>query len=286
MPTPTSSITARILRSAIPIALLGVLALGSVGCERMGGLRARMAANELAHSVEIKGDPVTIGRYTAVDVENPKGNVRVVALPKHEEARISFRVQKEHLLRWRSMRMKLGFDPNGEYFTAEHINDGELSTLVVRPTDLTIEGYRLPVNVTVYVPQCNGLRVWNTDGDVDVVGVSGVIDVRSGDEQNEGGNIEIRTENSLHDTITAWTNDGDVTLVAGPDAGGTIELVAPRGRTSFWSKHGVTEHSRPEVGRWTGIWNDGTNSIRLETLTGNAKLMVVDNPVMHSLAIP
>lgn len=283
MPMPTNTRTARFLRKAIPIALLGALALGSVGCERMGGLRARMAADELAHSVDIKGTPVTIGRFTAVDVENPKGNVTVVALPRHEQAFISFRVQKENLMRWRSMRMKLGFDPNGEYFTAEHITDGQLSTLVVRPTDLTIEGYRLPVNITVHVPRCDGLRIMNADGNVDVVGVKGVMDIVSGDHQNPGGDIEIRTENTLEETINAWTNGGDVTLVAGPDASGTIELVAPRGLTTFWSKHGVTEHSRPEVGRWTGVWNDGTNNIRLETLTGNARLMVVENPVHHSL---
>jgi len=285
MPTTTTARHSRFLRKALPIALLGVMTLTSVGCERMGGLRARMAADEIAHSVEIKGTPVTIGRFTAVDVENPKGNVKVVALPRHEEARIAFRVQKENLMRWRSMRMKLGFDPTGEYFTAEHINDGELSTLVVRPTDLTIEGYRLPVDITIYVPQCDGLRVRNADGNIDIVGVSGVIEVVSGDEQHPGGNIEIRSESTLHENISAWTNDGDVTLVAGPDAGGTIELLAPRGLTTFWSKHGLTENSRPEVGRWTGVWNDGTNSIRLETLTGNARLMVVDNPVQHSLTM-
>ena len=106
MPTTTTARHAHFLRKAVPIALLGVLTLTSVGCKRMGGLRARMAADEIAHSVEIQGTPVTIGRFTAVDVENPKGNVKVVALPRHEEAHISFRVQKENLMRWRSMRMK------------------------------------------------------------------------------------------------------------------------------------------------------------------------------------
>ncbi|MBL4590995.1 MAG: hypothetical protein JKY96_03440 [Phycisphaerales bacterium] len=285
MGTPTATTTTRFFHKAVPMALLAMVLLASTGCTRMGGLRARMAANEIAHTVELKGLPVTIGRFIAVDIENPKGNVKVVALSRNEEAYVRFRVQKEHLLRWRSMRMKLGFDPNGEYFTAEHITDGELSTIVVRPTDLTIEGYRLPVDVTVYVPQCHGLRVLNAGGKVDVVGVTGVIDIVSGNAQTKGGKVEIRTESELHETISVWTNNGDITLVTGPDAGGTIELIAPHGRTSFWSKHGHTEHSRPEVGRWTGIWNNGSNSIKLESRNGNTKLMVVANPIHHSLVL-
>ncbi len=285
MGTPTAITITRFFHKIIPAALLGAVLLTATGCERMGGLRARMTANEIAHTVELKGLPVTIGRFIAVDVENPKGNVKVVALSRNEEAYVRFRVQKENLLKWRSMRMKLGFDPDGEYFTAEHITDGELSTIVIRPTDLTIEGYRLPVDVTVYVPQCHGLRVLNAGGSVDVVGVTGVIDIISGNEQVRGGKIEIRTDNALHEAINAWSNHGDVTLVTSPDAGGTIELVAPHGRTSFWSKHGQTEESRPEIGRWTGIWNDGTNSIKLESRDGNAKLMVVPNPIHHSLVM-
>ncbi len=188
-------------------------------------------------------------------------------------------------MRWRSMRMKLDFDPNGEYFTAEHINTGELSTLVVRATDLSIEGFRPPVDITVYVPQCDGLRVWNAEGNVEVVGVSGVLDIESGDELSRGGDIQIRSSQQLSESITAWSNNGDVTMLTGPNAAGTIELIAPHGKTSFWSKHGLTEHSRPEVGRWTGIWNDGTNSIKLESRTGNAKLMVVENPDQYSVYV-
>ena len=101
--------------------------------------------------------------------------------------------------------------------------------------------------------------------------------------ETKGGDIQIRSDSTLNETISAWSNNGDVTLLTGPDAAGTIELIAPHGKTSFWSKHGITEYSRPEVGRWTGVWNDGTNSIKLESRTGDAKLKVVENPVHYSL---
>ncbi len=96
MSMPTAYLTSYAVRRVPPVAVLAAFTLAiSSGCERMGGLRARMAANEIAHSVDIKGTPVTIGRFTAVDIENPKGNVKVIALPRNEESYIRFRVQKE-----------------------------------------------------------------------------------------------------------------------------------------------------------------------------------------------
>lgn len=275
---------ARILFPMIVLSLIGTVMLS--GCTRMGGLRARMAANDLAHTVEIQGDPITVGRLNAIIIDNPNGKVKVYALSRHEEARISFRVDKESRLRFRAARQGFDFDPTGEYFTAVHSNTGELSTLIIQPTDLTIEGYRPPVDLTVYIPQCDGLEVRNANGKVIIVGVTGVINVESGTTDMKGGPIEIRTTRSEMETIHATTNSGHVTLVTGPESTGTIELIAPRGKTSFNSKYGVVNHSMPSVGHWTGIWNDGTNMIRLNADDGDATVMVVENPVMFSSGKP
>ncbi len=273
----------RSAKTLIPLIVL--FTLGSVilsGCTRMGGLRARMAANELAHQVPIVGDPITVGRLNAIVIDNPNGKVKVYAKPAHEEAHIYFRVHKERQLRWRAARMGLDFDPTGEYFTAVHTNTGELSTLTISPTDLTVEGYRPPVDLTVYIPQCDGIEVRNAGGKVIIVGVTGVINVESGTNIRKGGPIEIRTDLSQLETIHATTNNGHVTLVTGPESAGTIELIAPRGKTSFNSRYGIVNHSMPAKGHWTGIWNDGTNEIRLRTEDGDATVMVVENPVMYS----
>ncbi|MDF1808452.1 MAG: hypothetical protein P1U42_02020 [Phycisphaerales bacterium] len=270
-------------RKLIPV--LAVLSLGTLilpGCTRMGGLRARMAANELAHQVPIDGDPITVGRLNAIVIDNPNGKVKVYAKPSHEEARIYFRVDQERRLRFRAARQGFDFDPVGDYFTAVHTNTGELSTLTISATDLTIEGYRPPVDLTVYIPQCDGLEIRNAGGKVIIVGVSGAIQVESGTNIQEGGDIEIRTTSSQQETIFATTNNGNVTLVAGPDSEGTIELIAPRGKTSFRSHYGVVNHSMPSKGHWTGVWNNGTNEIRLNTEDGDATLRVVENPVMYT----
>ena len=98
-----------------------------------------------------------------------------------------------------------------------------------------------------------------------------------------GGDIEIRTDGRLLDPINALSNGGDVKIVAGKDSAGTIELEAPRGRVTFDGRYGVTQHARPEKGRWTGVWNDGLNQISLRSETGDAVMVVVDHPTMYTL---
>jgi len=271
---------ARILFPTIVLFTLGSITMP--GCVRMGGIRARMAAKELAHTVPIDGAPITVGRLNAIEIDNPNGKVKIYAKPANEEAHITFRVDQERRLRFRAARQGFKFDPVGQYFTAVHTNNGELSTLTIQPTDLTVEGYRPPIDLTVYIPQCDGLEVRNAGGKVIIVGVNGVINVESGTDIRKGGPIEIRTNQSEIETIHATTNNGAVTLVTGPDSAGTIELIAPRGKTSFNSRYGILDNSMPAKGHWTGIWNNGTNEIRLNTLDGDATVMVVPDPVMYT----
>jgi hypothetical protein len=267
----------------IALTLAGTL-LASAGCgQRMGGLRARIEANKLARSVPVQGSPVTIGQITAIDVENPWGDVIIDARPRNEESFIAFKVRKEKHLRWRGAWQGFEFDPTGEYFTATHETNGEVGTVVVRPTDLTVEGFRPPIDVIVYVPRADGVRVRNAGGEVKVIGAVGEIDVRSGTDDMAGGDIEIRTDGQLVDPINASSNGGDVKIVASKESAGTIELEAPRGRVTFDGRFGVTQHSRPEKGRWTGVWNDGINQISLRSETGDAVMVVVDHPTMYTL---
>lgn len=270
-------------RLMIMLATLVILTAGLLpGCTRMGGLRARMAANEIAHTVPIDGDPVIIGRLNAVVIDNPYGKVKVYAKPAHEQAHITFKVQQETRLRWRAARQGFEFDPVGEYFTATHTHNGELSTLTVSPTNLSVEGYRPPIDLTVNIPQCDGIEVRNAGGKVIIVGVEGAIHVESGDSVVAGGPVEIRTDKDQHEEIYAVSNGGHVTLVTGPQSAGTVELVAPRGKTSFSSRYGIIDNSMPSKGHWTGIWNNGTNSIYLESQDGDASVVVVTNPVMYT----
>lgn len=273
----------QVARPIIALTFAGAL-LAASGCgQRMGGLRARIEANRLARSVPVEGTPVTVGQITAIDIENPWGDVTIDARPRNEESFIAFKVRKERHLRWRGAWQGFEFDPTGKYFTAVHETTGEIGTVVVRPTDLTVEGFRPPVDIIVYVPRADGVRVRNAGGKVTVIGATGAIDIESGLPEIAGGDVEIRTDARLDQPITASSTGGDVSLVASRDSAGTFELSAPRGRTTFDGRFGVVDDSRPSKGHWTGVWNDGINPVSLRSDTGNTVVMIAEHPTMYTL---
>jgi len=288
MPFHSRSNAERITRNLALIgaaAVLGSALLASTGCKRMGGVRARLVAKQLAHSVEIEGqDPITIGRFTAIDIENPWGDVIVDADPDNEKAFVHFRVLKERWIRFEMARQGIEFDPVGEYFTAEYDEPegtmNQVGTLRIRPTNLDVQGFRPPIDLKITLPRVDGAVVRTSRGTVRITGVTGTVFVQNGDDVTEGGDIVIRAEGHALEEVTAVTSRGDIHLVAGPENTGRLDLRAPRGRAVFRSRYGYMDEVMPEPGRWTGIWNDGTNAISLESDDGDARMYIVENPTM------
>jgi len=272
----------------LAVGLSAVMVGGISGCKerkRMGGIQARIQAKKLAHTVPIDGIPISIGQFTSVDIENPSGDVEIRAHSKHEKAYVEFKIRKEQWLRFRMAKQGIAFNSVGDYFTAEYINPegtlNQLGTLVVRPTDLSIEGFRPPIDVVISIPRCDGARVSTTNGRIMITGVTGTIEVRNGDEFTKGGDVIIRTGESPIEEVRAYTSKGDVHLIASPDNTGVFEITAPRGSASFDSRFGWVDHSMPERGKWTGIWNDGTNAISLHSENGDAGVFVTEQPQFY-----
>jgi len=278
----------RTLAFAVAAGMSVAMISGAGGCKerkRMGGLQARIQAKKLAHSVEIEGIPMTIGQFTAVDIENPSGDVEIRSHSRHEKAFVEFRVRKERWLRFRMAKQGIEFNPVGDYFTAEYINPegtlNQMGTLVVRPTDLSIEGFRPPIDVVISIPRCDGAKVSTSNGRIMITGVTGTIEVRNGDEFTKGGDVIIRTGEKPIEEVMAYTSKGDVHFIASPSNTGVFDLSAPRGKALFSSRFGYVDNSMPERGRWTGIWNDGTNAISLHSEDGNAEVFVTEQPQFY-----
>ncbi|MBL4809778.1 MAG: hypothetical protein JKY43_06945 [Phycisphaerales bacterium] len=275
----------RTLAFAVAAGLSVAMVGGVGGCKerkRMGGLQARFQAKKLAHTVKIDGIPMTIGQFTAVDIVNPSGDVEIRSHSKHEKAYVEFKIRKEQWLRFRMAKQGIEFDPVGDYFTAEYIvPEGSLNqvgTLMIRPTDLSIEGFRPPIDVLISIPRCDGAKVSTSNGRIMITGVTGTIEVRNGDEFTEGGDIIIRTGENPIEEVMAYTSKGDVHFIASPSNTGVFDLSAPRGSASFSSKFGWVDHSMPSRGSWTGIWNDGTNAISLHSENGDTEVFVTEQP--------
>ena len=282
---PRQKTGARTMALIAAAGLSVVMIAGISGCKRMGGVQARIQAKKLAHTVQIDGIPITIGQFTAIDIENPSGDVEIRSHSKHEKAYVEFRIRKERWLRWRMAHQGIEINPVGEYFTAEYIvpedSLNQVGILMIRPTDLSIDGFRPPIDVLISIPRCDGAKVSTSNGRIMITGVTGTIEVRNGDEFTKGGDVIIRTGDNPIEEIMAYTSKGDVHLITSPDNTGVFEITAPRGSALFSSRFGVVDHSMPGRGRWSGIWNDGTNAISLHSDNGNAEVFVTEQPQFH-----
>lgn len=277
----------QIARRTLALAPLAGLLVGSLaGCEyeRRGGMRAQLVADELAHRVPIHGGPVTFGRLTAIDIDNPNGPVEIDVDPRHEEASIRFDVMDAGGWRAAAKREGQDFDPTAEWFEAEFVRTGETALLRVRPTELAaFDGRRPRISIRVRTPICDGLVIRNANGDVEVIGPRGAIDIESGRPGALGGEIEVRTNQPIDAPVRLVSTDGSVILVGPPESGGIVELTSNTGEITFNSSFGVAEVIRPAAGKWTGVYNSGANPVRLHSDAGDCIFMVVERPELYGV---
>jgi len=283
----TCPITPRTLRLGLiaavctaPLVLLaGCSGVGSSGWGlRKGGLRARMVLAELERRVSIENGPVVMGPLTGFDIANPGGSVTIIVDDSYPDATVQSQVRYEG--RHRSVANKEGweFDFRGPWFTAVRESDGETGRVVIRPTDNVLaDGTRPFVDLVIRTPTCDGLRILNRFGQVDVKGVRGEITIDSSSD------VTIKSDRPLTERLTVRSSEGDVEVIATPDSEGTFLLTAPNGRASFHGAYGEVQQARPRQGEWAGIWNSGPNPVTLHSDHGHVTYFVSETPHLRSL---
>lgn len=264
-----------LLAAVLLCPMLGVLP----GCPpkvgyRKGGLIARMVFAKRERQVTIEGVPVTNGRFTAFDIDNPDGSVTIRVGDGYPEAYIGARIRDEAKHEAAAREEGWEFDRVKDWFTAEHVTAGETGVVTVRPTEATLnDGTRPFLDLWVQTPTCDGLEVRSRYGSVRVYGLRGSVRVES------DGDIEIKTEEPLSGTIELRSLEGDVFLVAPPASKGTFLINAPDGRVVFNARNGRTEQARPRDGEWSGVFNRGTNPVTITSETGNASVYIREHPM-------
>ncbi|MFG0306845.1 MAG: hypothetical protein ACF8Q5_11590, partial [Phycisphaerales bacterium JB040] len=143
---------------------------------RKGGLRARMVLAELERRVSIENGPVVMGPLTGFDIANPGGSVTIIVDERYPDATVQTQVRYEERHRRVAAEEGWDFDFRGPWFTAVLEKDGETGRVVVRPTDNTLaDGTRPFVDLVIRTPVCDGVRVLNRFGDVEVKNARGEI---------------------------------------------------------------------------------------------------------------
>ncbi len=213
--------------------------------------------------------PTDLSRL-AIDVDNFSGNVDVVVDPDAEEASVTYSLSTDGL--WRSEEeRKAGYERVG--VTAEIIEQDGGAVLVARSytDDPTNPDHR--THLRIVVPRCDGVRVHNARGDVELVNVAGVIEV-----ENHMGSVELRTETPMTWPVTITTVEGNIYYQVPAGSSGMFDLLSLEGEASYKDEVGGTEKLMTNASTTTATLNAGDNPVVCRTNRGDVRVFIMENP--------
>lgn len=241
------------------------------------GLAALVVATTLADCkapkskrIAIAGPAVVAGAAVGLDVQNQNGGVKVVVDAARPEAVVVARTRS-------GGRVVTEGDRAHAWIAAESVDQDGRSVLRVLSTPAE-GGADQPVDLVIFVPRCDGLTVRNAGGPVEVVGVSGAVDVESGGAGRPGGWIRVRSDHALSSPVRLITDEGTIVCIVTPDSAGRISMNAPHGSAKIFAPQTVLLGAQVSQTAISATLNGGSNDIVLHTASGDAQLIVRDKP--------
>lgn len=239
----------------VAITVLGLLALQAGGC-------ASQSAPVTISGIELLERSPAL----AIDVENERGAVLVTVNHNLKAPRVT---ANAGTLRGEPVANFEG----GKWASADLQETDGRAVLKVR--SLPEEGPQHWVQITVDVPACEGVRIKNSDGAIEVRGVNGAISIENGGAGKPGGRVFVETAKPNTSPISITTATGDIELVLPTDSTGDVELISGnRALAAMVAWTGQVNNSSIRPGLYTGNLNWGTNPIRLKAAEGQVRLHV------------
>ena len=256
----------RFVARSFPLALAAVVvAMALAGCKAPKSKR-----------IAIAGPAVVAGAAVGLDVQNQNGGVKVVVDSKRSEAVV--------VARTRSGGRVIAEGENAHAWIAAESVDQE-GRSVLRVLSAPAEGGTdQPVDLVIFVPRCDGLTVRNAGGPVEVVGVSGAVDVESGGAGRPGGWIRVRSDHPVSSPVRLITDEGSIVCIVTPDSAGRISMNAPHGSAKIFAPQTVLLGAQVSQTAISATLNGGSNDIVLHTAAGDAQLIVRDRPESYLTA--
>lgn len=248
----------RLSLPVLSLLLAGAAALPQVGC-------ALKSAPVTISGVEVLENAPTL----ALDVENDRGAVLINVNPKLTAPQIN---AVAGTIRGEPVENYQG----NSWVTAAITEVDGRSVLRVRNTPVDGETNRW-VQMTIEVPSCDGLRVKNSDGAIDVRGANGTISIENGGAGRPGGEVYVALGKPTTSPIMITTSTGNIDLILPTDSTGNIELISGNGAlAAIVAFTGQVTNSSIKPGWYSGILNWGQNPIRVKSGEGEARLRVGD----------
>ena len=252
----------RPMRSCLPHVLICLLAAccALTGCQRSAGFDVRIEGLKLPPE------------YAAfVDVSNFAGNVQVRSGERVNEVAVRARA------RWIGGRRPMNFEDLRKSVAVRAIVSEEDGRRVLRITGKPAGDAPVALDLQIRVPRVSGARVFNTGGEVEMVGISGPVSVENGRPGKSGGNVEVRTGMPMTEPVRIVTTEGKVVYQIGPGSTGDFELITPAGTPEVEAKIGTIDGIRYAGDRWRGSLDKGTNRVEIRSDKGDIRVLLLQN---------
>jgi hypothetical protein len=218
--------------------------------------------------------------FLALDIQNTLGSVEVEVDPRRSDI----------LVQWRAFASSTATPTMPRPVIVNGANDsadpdqpaGWIATDLADDNGLPVfrvlsgapEGELAAMRIRIVVPSCAGLRIRNSGGAVTATGVSGAIDVRTGQDGMPGGDITIRAAAPQEDPVTVLATQGNVLVTLSRESKGQIRATSGNG--------GVVAIQAPGSSlRATKVARDnyvgtlgGDNTIELHSANGSVTLAI------------
>ncbi|MCA9294119.1 MAG: hypothetical protein KDA20_09925 [Phycisphaerales bacterium] len=218
--------------------------------------------------------------HLAVDVENFRGEVTVIAEPERTDIAIESRVVASKEIPKPDVAAALDSVAIDGAVETDPIQQAGFNTLRVRSTSLRAGATDVHAELTVRVPRCDGARIVNYGGFVELVDVGGALHV-----DNADGTILVRTSRPLVEPITLLTSNGNIYCQAPEGTAGAVDLHSLDGRIAFKDGFGnaseteyTPQHLRTQLGA-------GANPIVMRTNVGQVRFIIMEDPLTSTRVV-
>lgn len=204
----------------------------------------------------------------AVDIENFRGSVEVRTDGEPGMVRVSSRVVAGSGAS--ETQVEAVEEGTGIEARIEEI-DGR-GVLKIRTAPAEARGAE-EVRLFVEVPRCDGVRILNRGGDVEVVGAGGAMHI-----ENHQGAIEVRTARVMDQDVLLLGVDGNIYYQVPPGSSGVFNLETLEGEVAMRDFSGKSEETYSRRTYLETTLNNGPNRVTARTNRGNVRVWVMEDP--------
>lgn len=219
---------------------------------------------------------------SAIDIENFHGSVTVIVDPNVTEVKPTVKTRASLWIVDAVRKQAI----ESIKITTRTVDQEGRAVYTIRTSTSWIDPKQVWVDLTLRMPRCDGVRVFNRGGDVRLSGISGAVQVDNGTYADRSGGIEVRTDADMADPVALVTSGGNVVYQVGAGSVGEYTLDADGGEESFESNVVSPGMVHTNGAITTASVGDASNAVLLKTGKGSATVIYMNDPMRYTRRKP